>query len=191
MTTRNVLQRGFTLVELMVVVAIIGILASIGIPAMIKYIRTAETSEPTQRLGDLAKNIQGYVDSRPNISTNDLGTSLSGKLLNASCATTAGNTCINYYIPQIQFASTSNWAYKVEAMTVDATTRVATLCLGAKHTDATKLGAVYYSSTVVTTDASWQGNTHVASYVNSVAASTSTVTAVGGCTSATINDTKY
>jgi len=41
---------GFTLVELMIVVAIIGILAAIAIPAFSKYIRRSRTVEAIQHL---------------------------------------------------------------------------------------------------------------------------------------------
>jgi type IV pilus assembly protein PilA len=41
-------QRGFTLIELMIVVAIIGILAAVAVPAFMKYMKKAKTAEANQ-----------------------------------------------------------------------------------------------------------------------------------------------
>jgi len=49
-------QRGFTLIELMIVVAIIGILALVAIPAFMDYMKKSKKTEASLQLNKIAKN---------------------------------------------------------------------------------------------------------------------------------------
>ena len=60
------LQKGFTLVELMVVAAIIGILAAIAIPAYGSYVTRGKITEATSNLLSMRVQIENYyMDTTP------------------------------------------------------------------------------------------------------------------------------
>jgi type IV pilus assembly protein PilE len=62
---RKVNQKGFTLIELMIVVTIIGILAAIGIPEYRDYVKRGKAAEATATLANLRIRMeQFYQDNR-------------------------------------------------------------------------------------------------------------------------------
>ena len=64
--------KGFTLIELMIVVAIIGILAAVAIPAFMKYIRRSKTAEATMNLRKIFDSSVSYFNEEHALRNGDI-----------------------------------------------------------------------------------------------------------------------
>lgn len=72
------MQKGFTLIELMIVVAIVGILAAVALPAYQDYISRSKITEPVGLLDGLKTDVNGYYNANGSLPTLALLTGYAG-----------------------------------------------------------------------------------------------------------------
>lgn len=93
-------MQGFTLIEVMIVVAIVGVLAAIALPSYFQYIQRAKIIEATTGLSDLRQRMeQKFLDSRTYADAtapkcSDLASALSAKVraFTLTCADVTATT---------------------------------------------------------------------------------------------------
>jgi type IV pilus assembly protein PilA len=69
-------KSGFTLIELMIVVAILGILAAVAVPAFLNYMRRSKTAEAQNNLKTMFYAVKSYYDAE---GSNRAGTTVTSK----------------------------------------------------------------------------------------------------------------
>jgi prepilin-type N-terminal cleavage/methylation domain-containing protein len=77
-------RKGFTMIELMVVVVIVGVLAAIAIPIYGKYIKNARLTEATGRMGEIITAAKAWAQEHQNASGNPVWPAGAGGIVDLS-----------------------------------------------------------------------------------------------------------
>lgn len=85
-------SQGFTLIEILVVVAIIGILASIALPAYRDYLLTSRIPDATSGLSAIRSQLETYFDNNRTYVGLDCSTAVTSSNFAFSCTTQTANT---------------------------------------------------------------------------------------------------
>ena len=122
-------QSGFTLLELMIVVAIIGIIAGIGYPAYSDYITRSKLSEAISNLSDMRVKMEQYfLDNRTYVGACATGTVAplpTGKYFTFTCPTLTA-TAYTVLATGVSTQGMSGFGYSIDQNNTKLTTAVPT-----------------------------------------------------------------
>ena len=86
-------RKGFTLIELMIVVAIIGILAAVAVPGFMKYIKDSKTSEAKSNLKAIAEGASSFYQTEHTLKDGTVYTRQFPNSTHCKSATSIDDSC--------------------------------------------------------------------------------------------------
>ncbi|EAQ99045.1 pilin [Congregibacter litoralis] len=126
---QNTRQQGFTLIELMIVIAIVGILAAIALPAYQDYTVRARMSEPLARLAEAKTTIAEFYAANGTMPTAAQSGINSVETQIVNSIVYDGNSIIEAIVKQsVMPGATGNLAFELVAVTNAATRTIQWTC---------------------------------------------------------------
>ena len=109
--------KGFTLIELMIVVAIIGILSVIGVPAYNDYVTRGKLVDATSKLADMRIQLEQYFQDNRNYGSTSSSCGIAvptSKYFTFSCNWGAGGTDQSYKITATGTINKTNFTFTID-----------------------------------------------------------------------------
>jgi len=161
-------EHGFTLIELMIVVTIIGILAAVAIPRYITYMLSSQAAEVGNIGGLMVGAMQSYADAQ---SLSPLSTMMlfNGTGLAPSTAVPPGTPLTNV-LPQLALPGNASFSYQVSAFVANVGPQSGEVAYCITATPTTGAAILYSSSPVSASSTAgangWTGRVFNKSYVS-------------------------
>ena len=189
-------EAGFTLIELMIVVTIIGILAAVAIPRYVTYMRSSQTAEVGNIAGQMVTAMQSYADSQ------SLGQAATVALFNTTTLVPGNPSTgtLAAILPQLSIPSNATFSYVVSAIAATGGPQSGDVayCITATGTANAGVvgGQVFYSSSPIApagtggtataaAQGGWSGRVYNLPYLSGVAGLSKVTPVAGGyCTAA-------
>lgn len=107
-------QTGFTLIELMIVVAVIGILAAIAVPNYSDYIKRGKAAEATSNLGTLRVKMEQYFQDNRTYVDGPCTPTSGAQYFTYSCSVTPSTTAYTLEATGIGAQGMANFEFTLD-----------------------------------------------------------------------------